>query len=176
LVALLGFNNGGSFAEISFDEEDGGVYLTTIDNAFAEGLGGQVQVSGTGDVVPAFMDVAPVFQGPLLQAPDLGALSTLSTSQDWSPQLTPSNSPCNDRVIIDSPDVGQILCELNDTGQSTTPALVVPAALLGNFSGHTGTVTIYRDDYELVDVGALVLGMRLGSGIRTETNSVTFTP
>jgi hypothetical protein len=174
LQAVIAIDDGGPQGpRIEFDG-DGGFYLAP----FEAGLGGLAGVSATGAVVPAFMETFSLLKGPNpVLTPDLSQLSTLSTSQDWTVPLTPSELEFffYDRVIVDSPDVGQIICETNDEG-ALLPALVVPAALLGNFSGHTGTVTIYRDDYAVVDAGALVLGVRLGAGIRTADNAVTFTP
>jgi hypothetical protein len=37
-------------------------------------------------------------------------------------------------------------------------------------------VPIYGDDYALVEAGALVVGIRLGSGMSTAPNAVMFTP
>ncbi len=176
LHAIVAIDDGGPQGpEVAFDE-DGGVYLSTFQNS--PGSASLAGASATGDVVPAFTASGFLFQGnaPVL-TPDLGEMTTLSTRQDWTVPLTPSEFEFEfqDRVIVDSEDVGRIICETDDEGV-LRPALVVPASLLGPFSGHTGTVTIYRDDYDLVDAGAVVLGIRLGSGIRTAANAVSFTP
>ena len=133
----------------------------------------------SGDVVPAFTVSTNAFPppAPIVDA-GLNALQTLSTSQDWAVPLTPSEFEFlfYDRVILEVDGVGSIICQVTDEA-AFRPPLIVPAALLANFAGHSGTVSIYRDEYSgLADAGSLLVGFRTGVGIRTSPGAVSFTP
>lgn len=137
-------------------------------------------LSASGDVVPAFDLPGSRLQGPApVLMPDLGQLTSLSTSQDWTVPLVPSQLEYAfvDRLMIQSPDVtGVIVCATFDEGV-LNPPLVVPAALLSPFSGHQGTVSIYRDDDRgPIDAGAVFVDYRVGVGVQTGANAVSFTP
>ncbi len=133
----------------------------------------------SGDVVPAFNVSIDGFPPPEpVVTPSLGQLGSLSTSQDWTIPLTPSELEFqfHDRVILEVDGVGSIICEVTDEG-AFNPPLVVPAAQLANFTGHMGTVSIHRDEYTgLADAGSLLIGFRNGVAIRTSPGAVSFTP
>jgi hypothetical protein len=170
---------------IAFDA-DGGNYGAMPSFGLVSGIGIDqlVAVGWTGgvvapSVVPAFNTELNLTKGPVpVLTPDLSELSILSTTKDWTVPLMASqiDAGFEDRVIIDSDEIGHIICETHDEGTALTPRLVVQASLLANFRGHTGTVKVYRDDYTLVDAGALLVGIRLGAGSGTATNAVSFTP
>ena len=141
-------------------------------------------LSAKGDVVSAFsvsldgVDPLETLPPEPVVTPDLGQLGTLLTSQDWAVPLTPSQLEIlfHDRLILEVDGVGSIICQVTDEA-ALNPPLVVPAALLANFSGHSGTVSIYRDEYTgFIDAGALLVGFRSGVGIRTSPGVVSFTP
>ncbi len=161
---------------VPFDPDGGSYQADTFAPINAEWLS---FLSASGDVVPAFGIETTRLQGPVpVLTPGLDQLSTLSTGQDWVVPLVPSELEYlfSDRVIVEADGVGLIVCQTADEG-ALNPPLVVSASLLANFSGHQGTVTIYRDDDPgAIDAGAVLLDYRVGIGIQTPTDGVSFTP
>jgi hypothetical protein len=157
-----------------------GVYDSDISIPLSGGLGWVSDLAASGDVVPAFDISEEHLQGPApVLMPDLSELTSLSTGQNWTVPLVPSPLEYGfiDRLIITSTDVlSVIVCQTNDEA-SLVPPLVVAASLLAPFNGHQGTIAIYRDDDQgWFDAGAVSIDYRVGIGVQTAVNAVSFTP
>jgi hypothetical protein len=167
--------------------DDGGVSSLWVSPLLGGTYDGQVPsgpwfsgLAASGGDVPAFEIDALGLQGPTpALTPPLAALTSLSTTQEWNVPLTPSELEYSfrDTVELEADGVGSVYCVTFDEG-ALSPPLVVPAGMLANLAGHSGTVTVTRDDYRgLMDAGPQVqLGFRVGVRVQTAVGGVAFAP
>jgi hypothetical protein len=163
---------------VDFDP-DAGAYDSDISIPLSNGFGWVSDLSASGEVVPAFDIPDEHLQGPApVLMPDLSELMSLSTGQDWTVPLVPSPLEYGfiDTLIIEGADGTIISCQTNDEG-SLIPPLVVAESLLAPLQGQKGTIYIYRDDYRGgLDAGGVNIDYRVGIGVMTGFNAISFTP